>query len=62
MGSLQQQQEGNDLSLPQSRGGGSNRIAAINVEGTTPQSFPGNNSKRFDNDDPNHEVWFLFRI
>ncbi|XWS23698.1 hypothetical protein CRYUN_Cryun28dG0037400 [Craigia yunnanensis] len=55
MGSLQQQQQGNDLALPQSWGGGSNRIAAINVEGTTPQSFPGNNSKRFDHDDPYHE-------
>ena len=62
MGSLQQQQHGNDLALPQSRGSGSNRMAAINVERTTPQSFPGNNSKRFDHDDPNHEVRSLFRI
>ncbi|XWS15154.1 hypothetical protein CRYUN_Cryun35bG0069900 [Craigia yunnanensis] len=55
MGSLKQQQQGSDLELPESWGGGSNRIASINVEGTTPQSFPDNNSKRFDHDDPNHE-------
>ncbi|XWS15155.1 hypothetical protein CRYUN_Cryun35bG0070000 [Craigia yunnanensis] len=55
MGSLKQQQQGGDLALPQSWGGGSNHLASINVEGTTPQSFPGNNRKRFDHDDPNHE-------
>ncbi|XP_022753437.1 metal transporter Nramp5-like [Durio zibethinus] len=54
MGSLQQQQ-GSDITLPQSWDGGSNRIASINVEGTNPQSFSGNNSKRFDHDDPKHD-------
>ncbi|XVE95528.1 hypothetical protein REPUB_Repub02eG0105200 [Reevesia pubescens] len=57
MGSLQQQQQGSDVdvALPQSWSGGSNRIAAINVEGSTPQSFLGNSSKHFDHDDPNQE-------
>ncbi|XVF36964.1 hypothetical protein REPUB_Repub19eG0104000 [Reevesia pubescens] len=55
MGSLQQQQEGSVFALPQSQGGESNRIAPINVEGSTPQSFPVNNSKRFDHDNPNQE-------
>ncbi|XVE55292.1 hypothetical protein DITRI_Ditri03aG0147100 [Diplodiscus trichospermus] len=51
----QQQRQGSELALPQSWGSGSNRIAAINVEGTTPESFPANNSKRFDHDDPHDE-------
>ncbi|XP_022748852.1 metal transporter Nramp5-like [Durio zibethinus] len=58
MESLQQQQQqkqGSDIALPQSWGSGSNRIAAINVEGTTPQSYSGNNSKHFDHDDPKHD-------
>ncbi|KAH1057458.1 hypothetical protein J1N35_035523 [Gossypium stocksii] len=59
MGSLQQQQGGDVAVIPQSWGGGSNRIAALNVEpGTTPpQSSSNNNSKRFNDkhDDPNHD-------
>ncbi|KAK6246254.1 NRAMP family - like 6 [Theobroma cacao] len=54
MGSLQQQ--ATDLALPQSWGGGSNRIAAVNVEGSTPESFPSNDNKNSDhNHDPDHE-------
>ncbi|XP_017980978.1 PREDICTED: metal transporter Nramp5 [Theobroma cacao] len=54
MGSLQQQ--ATDLELPQSWGGGSNRIAAVNVEGSTPESFPSNDNKSSDHDhDPDHE-------
>ncbi|PPD86470.1 hypothetical protein GOBAR_DD16601 [Gossypium barbadense] len=59
MGSLQQQQGGDVAVIPQSWGGGSNRIAALNVEPdtTTPQSFSDNNSKRFNDkhDGPNHD-------
>lgn len=65
MASLQQQQKQgmNSSSEVVVRGGGggghggSNRIAAINVEGATatPESFPANNSKRFDHVDPNHD-------
>ncbi|KAK6257562.1 hypothetical protein QUC31_001021 [Theobroma cacao] len=54
MGSLQQQ--ATDLALPKSWGGGSNRIAAVNVEGSTPESFPSNDNKSSDHDhDPDHE-------
>ncbi|XP_007019147.2 PREDICTED: metal transporter Nramp5 [Theobroma cacao] len=54
MGSLQQQ--ATDLALPKSWGGGSNRIAAVNVEGSTPESFPSNDNKNSDhNHDPDHE-------
>ncbi|XVF39284.1 hypothetical protein PTKIN_Ptkin01aG0022400 [Pterospermum kingtungense] len=59
MASLQQQKQGSgttdEVAVPQAWGGGSNRIAAINVEGATPESFPGNNSKRFDHVDPSHD-------
>ncbi|TYH65484.1 hypothetical protein ES332_D06G059100v1 [Gossypium tomentosum] len=59
MGSLHQQQGGDVAVIPQSWGGGSNRIAALNVEPdtTTPQSFSDNNSKRFNDkhDGPNHD-------
>nr|AXZ95673.1 natural resistance-associated macrophage protein 5 splice variant [Theobroma cacao] len=54
MGSLQQQ--ATDLALPKSWGGGSNCIAAVNVEGSTPESFPSNDNKSSDHDhDPDHE-------
>ncbi|XVF39285.1 hypothetical protein PTKIN_Ptkin01aG0022500 [Pterospermum kingtungense] len=57
MGSFRQQQKQEinttEVAVPQSWGGGSNRIAAIDVEGTTPDSLP--NSKRFDHVDPNHD-------
>ena len=68
IGSLQQQQQrgGGDVAVvPQSWGGGSNRIAAINVEGTNPQSFPSNNSKRFDDlhhDDDQVLINFLLEV
>ncbi|XP_039065538.1 metal transporter Nramp5-like [Hibiscus syriacus] len=49
MESLQQQEQGDNVAvIHQSWGGGSNRIAALNVEPvTTPQSSPANNSKSF---------------
>ncbi|KAH1057029.1 hypothetical protein J1N35_035094 [Gossypium stocksii] len=48
MGSLQQQQGGDDEEIRRSWVGGSNRIAALNVEPgtTTPQSSPNNNSSK----------------
>ncbi|KAJ4700726.1 putative Metal transporter [Melia azedarach] len=50
----QHQQQPNDVSvvLPQSWGGGSNRIAAINVEGRPPSP---NNNKTFAHDDPDQK-------
>ncbi|KAE8719581.1 Metal transporter Nramp1 [Hibiscus syriacus] len=59
MESLQQQEQGDNVAvIHQSWGGGSNRIAALNVEPvTTPQSSPANNSKSFHDNhvDPNDE-------
>ncbi|GMJ15190.1 natural resistance-associated macrophage protein 1 [Hibiscus trionum] len=55
MGSLQQQQQGGQVAvIPQSWGGGSNRIAALNAE---PGTASPNNSKRFggNHDDPSHD-------
>ncbi|KAK8600851.1 hypothetical protein V6N13_059410 [Hibiscus sabdariffa] len=61
MGSLEQQQQGGDVAvIPQSWGGGSNRIAALDVEpGTGTTSI--NNSKRFpDNHEEEKPGWRKF--
>lgn len=57
MRNMQQQQQESEVAVPESWDVGSNyRIAAINVQGTTPLSFP-NLHHHHDIDHPNnHEV------
>ncbi|KAE8100691.1 hypothetical protein FH972_018562 [Carpinus fangiana] len=52
------QQASDEVNIPSSWGGGSNRIAAIEEDGNTPQSITANNAhdkELFDHDDPNHQ-------
>lgn len=66
MRSLQQQQQQGSLDVVRSsRGGGSNRIAAFDMEGDVPPfvdpDITTNNDKQFDHDeDPNHQVSLSF--
>jgi hypothetical protein len=57
------QQASDEVNIPSSWGGGSNRIAAIEEDGNTPQSITANNAhdkELFDHDDPNHQVSFIY--
>lgn len=65
MGS-QLQASDDQVNIPSSWGGGSNRIAAIEEEGNTPPPITANNAHDdkelfdHDHDDPNHQVFFIY--